>query len=139
MRYLYAIILSALTIASANAQSAPTSDDNDTHEEESAESKTGKSVYRLYPTQNMWTFIKLNTATGQLWQVQYSVKEGDYRFETALCLTNKTLDGDEYAGRFSLYKTQNVYNFLLLDRKNGIVWQVQWSQDPSNRFAMPIL
>lgn len=29
-------------------------------------------VYRLFPTTNMWTFIKLNTRTGQMWQVQWS-------------------------------------------------------------------
>ena len=40
--------------------------------------------YRLFPTQNMWTFLKLDTMTGQIWQVQYSVKGDDYRFETSL-------------------------------------------------------
>lgn len=30
--------------------------------------------FKLFPTQNMWTFIKLDTQTGQMWQVQYSVK-----------------------------------------------------------------
>lgn len=29
--------------------------------------------YKLYPTTNNWTFLKLNTVTGQIWQVQYSV------------------------------------------------------------------
>ena len=28
--------------------------------------------YKLYPTQNMWTFLKLYTETGRIWQVQYS-------------------------------------------------------------------
>ena len=28
--------------------------------------------YKLYPTQNMWTFLKLDTETGRIWQVQYS-------------------------------------------------------------------
>ena len=30
--------------------------------------------YRLFPTQNMWNFIKLNTRNGQMWQVQFSMK-----------------------------------------------------------------
>jgi len=30
-------------------------------------------VYKLFPTTNMWTFIKLNTRNGQMWQVQYSM------------------------------------------------------------------
>lgn len=25
--------------------------------------------FKLFPTQNMWTFIKLDTQTGQMWQV----------------------------------------------------------------------
>ena len=29
--------------------------------------------YRLFPTQNMWTFLKLDTMTGKIWQVQFSV------------------------------------------------------------------
>ena len=40
--------------------------------------------YRLFPTQNMWTFLKLDTMTGKIWQVQFSVKDEDYRFETVL-------------------------------------------------------
>lgn len=37
--------------------------------------------FKLFPTQNMWTFIKLDTQTGQMWQVQYSVKGDEGRFE----------------------------------------------------------
>lgn len=33
--------------------------------------------YKLYPTENMYTFIKLDTATGALWQVQYGVGDVD--------------------------------------------------------------
>ena len=29
--------------------------------------------YRLYPTTNMWTFLKLNTEDRRIWQVQYSL------------------------------------------------------------------
>lgn len=27
--------------------------------------------YVLYPTQNTWTFIKLDTSTGHMWKLQY--------------------------------------------------------------------
>ena len=30
--------------------------------------------YELYSTQNIWTFLKLDTRTGRIWQVQYSGK-----------------------------------------------------------------
>ena len=34
------------------------------------------ATYRLFPTTNMWIFIKLNTADGRMWLVQYSTKAG---------------------------------------------------------------
>ena len=91
-------------------------------------------AYKLYPTENMWTFLELETFTGKIWQVQYSVS-GD-RFKVPVNSVDLSFDftGDlQYAGRFELYSTQNMYNFLLLDRENGQVWQIQWSTDPDKR------
>ena len=34
-------------------------------------------VYRLFSTQNKWTYIKLNTRNGQMWQVQYSLEDNN--------------------------------------------------------------
>jgi len=36
-------------------------------------------------------------------------------------------------GRFTLYSTQNMYTFLLLDREDSRIWQLQWSVKPENR------
>jgi hypothetical protein len=91
-------------------------------------------AYKLYPTENIWTFLELETFTGKIWQVQYSVS-GD-RFKVPVNSVDLSFDftGDlQYAGRFELYSTKNMYNFLLLDRENGQVWQIQWSTDPDNR------
>ena len=44
----------------------------------------------------------------------------------------------EEPGRFELYKTQNMYNFILLDTLEGGVWQVQWSIEKDKRMALPI-
>jgi hypothetical protein len=41
-------------------------------------------IYKLFPTKNMWTFIKLDTRNGRMWQVQFSVKGDDYRYEASL-------------------------------------------------------
>ena len=41
-------------------------------------------------------------------------------------------------GRFELYPTQNIYNFILLDKIDGKTWQVQWSFDEENRAVLPI-
>lgn len=92
--------------------------------------------YRLYPTQNMWTFIKLDTSNGRMWQVQYSLEGDNYRFEKTLNLN--VLTQKQIAGRFELYPTQNIYNFILIDKVSGDTWQVQWSKDEENRVVIPI-
>lgn len=93
-------------------------------------------AYQLYPTENMYTFLKLDTRNGRIWQVQYSMDED--RFETFLNLIPLVSDEDESNGRFELFPTQNMYTFILLDRINGEVYQIQWSQEYSNRLVIPI-
>lgn len=95
------------------------------------------AVYKLFPTENMWTFIKLNTKNGKMWQVQFDV-EGDDRFETILNILPLVTKQKEEIGRFTLYPTQNFYNFLLLDQIDGKIWQVQWSTELNNRGVIPI-
>ncbi len=94
-------------------------------------------TYRLFPTQNMWTFIKLNTRNGKIWQVQYDVEENN-RFESYLNLLPLVSKEKEVNGRFTLYSTQNIYTFILLDQLDGRTWQVQWSIEPEHRFIIPI-
>ncbi len=94
-------------------------------------------TYRLFPTQNMWTFIKLNTRNGKMWQVQFDVQD-DNRFETYLNILPLVDKVKEVDNRFTLYPTQNIYTFILLDQLDGKVWQVQWSIEPENRFLIPI-
>lgn len=94
--------------------------------------------FKLFSTQNIWTFIKLDTQTGQMWQVQYSVKGNEERFEYDLNPNPLITTYKKVNGRFELYPTQNIYNFILLDRINGKTWQVQWSFDEENRAVIPI-
>lgn len=93
--------------------------------------------YKLYPTSNMWTFIKLDTRNGKMWQVQFSIEGDDYRFESPLNITPLIPNGND-AGRFELYPTQNMFNFILLDGIDGKTWQVQWSTEPENQAIIPI-
>lgn len=95
------------------------------------------AIYKLFPTENMWTFIKLNTRNGKMWQVQYDV-EGDNRMETFLNILPLVMEKDEVNGRFTLNPTQNIYTFILLDQLNGKIWQVQWSFEFENRLIVPI-
>ena len=95
------------------------------------------ATYRLFPTTNMWIFIKLNTADGRMWLVQYSTTAGD-QVEIPLSRIERAEASEKKDGRFTLYATQNMYNFILLDQIDGRVWQVQWSTEGDN-LVIPIL
>lgn len=94
--------------------------------------------FKLFPTQNIWTFLKLDTQTGRIWQVQYSVNDDNTRFEYDLNPNTLITNAKKINGRFELYPTQNIYNFILLDQIDGKSWQVQWSFDKENRAILPI-
>jgi len=85
-------------------------------------------VYRLFSTRNMYTFIKLNTRNGQMWQVQWGA-ESKYRYEATLSGISQVNKDEEKNGRFFLYPTTNIYNFILLDQIDGRAWQVQWGKE----------
>ena len=94
--------------------------------------------YKLYPTANMWTFLKLDTRNGRIWQVQWSF-ESKNRFEAVLSLVSLINTREkEICGRFELYPTTNNYNFVMLDKISGKTYQVQWSTDYDKRAVVPI-
>lgn len=95
-------------------------------------------TYRLFSTRNMYTFIKLDTRNGRMWQVQWNTKGGEYRFESILSGISRVNENDEKNGRFFLYPTTNIYNFILLDQIDGRVWQVQWSMEEKDRMVLSI-
>ena len=96
-------------------------------------------VYKLFPTTNMWNFIKLDTRNGKMWQVQYSIKDEDgYRGEVVLNGSSLLPNGNGGNGRFTLIPTQNMFNFILLDQQSGKTWQVQWSLEEEQRLVIPI-
>lgn len=93
-------------------------------------------VYRLFATTNTYNFIKLNTRNGQMWQVQWSLK--DNQFETTLSDISRVTKDEEKNGRFFLYPTTNSYNFILLDQIDGRAWQVQWNFEAEKRMVVRI-
>lgn len=100
---------------------------------------SGSQTYELYPTENMWNFLKLNTVTGQIWVVQYSVQSTNTQIQVPLSQTDLLWKDEAHVnGRFKLYPTENMWTFILLDQINGNVWQVQWSTDPNNMGLMKI-
>lgn len=103
-----------------------------------AQNTTVKDLeFRLYPTDNISIFIKLNTSNGQMTQVQYSMEDSK-RIEVILSATSLVKKEDEVKGRFTLYPTKNIWTFILLDQIAGNTWQVQWSVNPEQRRVLPI-
>jgi hypothetical protein len=98
------------------------------------------AIYQLFPTDNYWIFIKLDTRNGKMWQVHFSISDDKYQGE--LILNSISLldldDEQEVTGRFTLYKTENIYNFILLDQINGKTYQVQWNSEREKRFVSRI-
>ena len=94
-------------------------------------------TYRLFSTRNMYTFIKLDTRNGKMWQVQWSNKGKEYRSESTLSDISQVNKDEEKNGRFFLYSTTNTYNLILLDQIDGRTWQVQWGNKES-RMVLPI-
>lgn len=89
--------------------------------------------FRLFGTTNIWTFILLNTATGRAWQVNYSLSDSPAMkliLNEESLLPQGTLPKN---GRFTLQSTNNMYNFLLMDREDGRIWQLQWSHNSEKR------
>jgi hypothetical protein len=93
--------------------------------------------YDLFETQNMWTFILLDTVTGKMWQIQYDI-QGDNRGGIELNTQDLASGKQTIPGRFTLHKTTNIYNFILLDQIDGGTWQVQWAMEKENRGVLPI-
>ena len=145
--------------------------------------------FKVYETTNTYTSLLLDTANGQIWQLQiglgktstedrfktvlsdfkYALSNDDitksvasnfeyweetynskpdsivsiedkkrlkpYTFEERLSLK---FDNIEQNGRFKLYPTGNMYNFIMVDVINGRSWQVQWSTKKDERLVLRI-
>lgn len=96
------------------------------------------TIYQLFPTKNYWTYIKLDTRNGKMWQVHFTVNNDELKGELVLNSLSLVSKEKEVNGRFTLYPTENIYNFLLLDQIDGDVYQVQWSMEAEYRGVVPI-
>lgn len=90
-------------------------------------------TYRLFKTQNIYTFLRLDTRVGRIWQVQWG--DDGHRFMQPL--NTNALVSEGKIGRFTLYPTKNIYTFILLDQEAGNSWHVQWGES-KDRFILPI-
>lgn len=89
--------------------------------------------YKIYTTQNLFNFLRLDTSTGQIIQLQWSLKDKNEGAVGVVNAYDLTFGQGSKPGRFELYPTENIYTFIMLDTVTGSVWHVQWSMDDSNR------
>lgn len=91
--------------------------------------------YKIYPTENIYNFLKLDTQTGCIEQVQWSLDDNK---EFITTLNNEDLSLTTGMNSFELYPTQNMYQFLLLDKSTGRTWHVQWGLSDNKRWIKRI-
>jgi len=75
--------------------------------------------YNLYQTDNIHNQLRLNSITGEVVQIQ----DDGQRFLVHSAITLESGKPDRYA----LYKTKNMWTYILLDRFTGKLWQCQYS------------
>lgn len=76
-------------------------------------------TYKLYQTENLHNQLRLNTKTGEVYQIQ----DDGQKFLVHKATTPNT----EIERRYILHKTENLWTFILLDKFSGKLWQCQYS------------
>ena len=110
---------------------------NLTAEELTRVATEGTPRYKMIGTENIHILLKWDSRTGKTWMVQYGLTN-------TLALENLIPDSEfisedkSWNGRFELYPTQNMFNFIMIDTYNGDTYQVQWSTDEKYCLTAPI-
>lgn len=96
-----------------------------------------KNRFKLYPTDNIYNFLELDTKTGRIYLVQWSMDEYN---EGTLTINDKDLCSSfgQGSGIFELYPTKNMYQFILMEKTTGTKWHVQWGFESSQRWIRRI-
>lgn len=96
-----------------------------------------KQRYKLYQTDNIYTFLQLDTKTGMIEQVQWSL-DSDNEGSVSINSDDFSYGLGYGSGSFELYPTKNMYQFILLDKTTGRKWHVQWGMEASKRWIRRI-
>ena len=109
--------------------------------------------YKVYPTENKEVSLKLDSATGEVWQVEIGVETGEEIASKIDFISNKSDSTFEKVtdfsdvmknfrvaqnGRFELFPTNNIYEFLMVDTILGTTYQVQWHNQQEKRLISAI-
>ena len=94
--------------------------------------------FKLYQTENIHILLKLNTATGAIWMLQYEMNDAKAKLIPISEEAAAWVDEEGRPGRFDLYPTKNIHTFIMLDTEKGTTYQVQWDTNPYNciRFVL---
>ncbi len=97
-----------------------------------------KNRYKLYQTENIYNLIELDTKTGRIYQVQWTLDSKSVE-GTWIINSEDLTHGNGYgSGSFELYPTKNMYQFILLDKTDGRTWHIQWGFKKDNRWIKRI-
>ena len=92
-----------------------------------------KGRYKLYQTENTYNLLLLDTKTGMIDQLQWSLKK-EQEGSMPINRNDLSLNGGYGSGTFELYPTKNMFQFILIDKTNGRTWHVQWGLKDSERW-----
>lgn len=91
--------------------------------------------YKLYPTENIYTLLQLDTKTGRIEQIQWSLNSDQ---EFSVPINDSELTFYSECGTYELYPTKNMYQLILLDKTLGRRWHVQWGLESEKRWIRRI-
>ena len=94
-----------------------------------------KERYKLYQTENIYTLLELDTKTGMIKQVQWSLDSDN---EGTVTINDTDLSFGYGSGSFELYPTKNMYQFILIEQTTGRKWHVQWGMKAKERWIRRI-
>ncbi len=97
--------------------------------------ETYANRYKMYHTENVYNLLKLDTQTGKIEQVQWSLDDNK---EFTSTINSQDLSWETGMNSFELYPTQNMYQFVLLDKATGRTWHVQWGLEDKKRWIKRI-
>ncbi|MBR2262362.1 MAG: hypothetical protein IJ916_11795 [Paludibacteraceae bacterium] len=97
-----------------------------------------KNRYKIYQTENIYNLIKLDTKTGRIYQLQWSLDSKTAEGTWTINGQDLTYGNGYGSGSFELYPTKNMYQFILLDKTDGRTWHVQWGIGDNNRWIKRI-
>lgn len=93
-------------------------------------SKKLYSRFKLHETQNMWNFILLDSYTGRLWQLQYTVDKDSIR--GLFIINEKDLADEKEKNLFYISPLTSMYQCYLINDITGEMWKFQWNTKGSD-------